>query len=75
MRRRTNDFIVGLVTLAGAAILVAAVMWLKQVDLRGKRPSTVARFRDVGNARVGNGVFIRGVRAGRIEGIELADGG
>jgi phospholipid/cholesterol/gamma-HCH transport system substrate-binding protein len=25
--------------------------------------------------RVGNGVFIRGVRAGRVEGLELADGG
>ena len=75
MRRRTNDFIVGLVTLAGALILAASIMWLKQVDVGGQRPSTVARFRDVGNARVGNGVFIRGVRAGRIEGIELADGG
>ena len=73
--RRTNDFVVGLVTLAGAAILTASIIWLKQVDVGRERPSTVARFRDVGNARVGNGVFIRGVRAGRIEGIELADGG
>ncbi|HET7450511.1 MAG TPA: MlaD family protein [Gaiellaceae bacterium] len=75
MRRRVDDFVVGLVTLAGVAVIVLAVMWMKQVDVGDKRPSTVARFRDVGNVRVGNGVFIRGVRAGRVEGIELADGG
>jgi phospholipid/cholesterol/gamma-HCH transport system substrate-binding protein len=75
MRRRVDDFVVGLATLAGAAVLALAIMWMKQVDVGHDRPSTVARFRDVGNVRVGNGVFIRGVRAGRVEGIELADGG
>jgi phospholipid/cholesterol/gamma-HCH transport system substrate-binding protein len=35
----------------------------------------VARFHDVGNARVGNVVVIRGVVGGRIQGIELAPAG
>lgn len=35
----------------------------------------MARFRDVGNARVGNAAVIRGVRSGRIDHIELDDDG
>ncbi|HEX5831551.1 MAG TPA: MlaD family protein, partial [Gemmatimonadaceae bacterium] len=73
--KRTNDFLVGLTVLVGAAIIVVASVWAT-----GRRPGDdqrqlIVRVREVGNTRVGNAVVIRGVQAGRIDGIELAAGG
>jgi phospholipid/cholesterol/gamma-HCH transport system substrate-binding protein len=73
--KRRSDVIVGLVVLAVAALLITAVAWVKQTDLSGRKRDVVARFRDVGNARVGNAVVVRGVVAGRLEAIELAPNG
>ena len=73
--RRTNDLIVGAVVLLVILTLTGATLWVKQTDIGERRSKVVARFRDVGNARVGNAVVIRGVRAGTIEAIELARGG
>ena len=73
--RRTNDFVVGAVVLLVILTLTGATLWVKQTDIGERRSKVVARFRDVGNARVGNAVVIRGVRAGTIEAIELARGG
>ena len=73
--RRKNDFFVGMVVLAVILTLTGATLWVKQADIGERRSKVVARFRDVGNARVGNAVVIRGVRAGTIEAIELARGG
>lgn len=73
--RRTNDFLVGTVVLLVILTLTGATLWVKQTDIGERRSKVVARFRDVGNARVGNAVVIRGVRAGTIEAIELARGG
>ena len=73
--RRTNDFVVGLVVIAATVVIIAAALWVQRADF-GQTPAPVlARFRDVGNAQVGNAVVVRGVRAGRIEGVELAPGG
>ena len=73
--RRTNDLLVGVVVLLVIVTLTGATLWVKQADFSEHRSKVVARFHDVGNARVGNAVVIRGVRAGRIEAIELARGG
>ena len=73
--KRSNDFVVGAVVLLGIAAIVGATLWMKQADIGRKRERIVARFRDVGNLKVGSDVVIRGVRAGRVEAIELADGG
>lgn len=73
--KRANDFIVGLSVLGIGLSLVAATLWVKQTDVGERRTRVVARFHDVGNARVGNAAVIRGVRAGRIEAIELAPDG
>ena len=73
--KRGNDLLVGAVVLLVAVALVGATLWMKQADIGERRSKVVARFHDVGNARVGNAVVIRGVRAGRIEAIELARGG
>ena len=71
--KRANDFAVGLTILVGTAIIIGASLWVKQSDF-GRDTSTVtALFRDVGGARVGTPVVVRGVRAGRIEALELSD--
>jgi phospholipid/cholesterol/gamma-HCH transport system substrate-binding protein len=75
MKRTANDFIVGLVVVTCVVAVIAATMWVNQTDLRERREPIVARFRDVGNVRVGSAVVIRGVQSGRVEGIELAEGG
>jgi phospholipid/cholesterol/gamma-HCH transport system substrate-binding protein len=74
MKRRT-DVVVGLVVLAIGAILAASIAWVKQSDVVGRKRDVVAHFRDVGNARVGNAVVIRGVIGGRIQALELASSG
>lgn len=75
MSKRKNDWVVGLTVLGTMIVLIAGTMYLQQADLGARRTSISARFRDVGNMQVGNGVVIRGVNAGRIERISLADKG
>ena len=48
---------------------------MSQADIGDRRTRVLARFRDVGNAQVGNPVVLRGVRAGQVESMELAPGG
>lgn len=71
--KRANDFAVGLTILVGTAVIIAATLWVKQADFGRDRATVSARFREVGGARVGTPVVIRGVRAGRIEAMELSD--
>jgi phospholipid/cholesterol/gamma-HCH transport system substrate-binding protein len=73
--KRANDFVVGLTVLLGAAVIVAATLWLKQSDLRNRHERVSARFRDVGSVRVGASVVLRGVNAGRVQRIELGSDG
>jgi phospholipid/cholesterol/gamma-HCH transport system substrate-binding protein len=73
--KKTNDTIVGAVVVAVALVTITAVAWIKQADVTRQQREVVANFRDVGNARVGNAVVIRGVVGGRIRAIELAPGG
>jgi len=73
--KHTNDFLVGLVVIGGTVAILAFSVWLSQSGLGAKRHEVIARFSDVGNAKVGNAVVIRGVQAGRIQSIELAKSG
>jgi phospholipid/cholesterol/gamma-HCH transport system substrate-binding protein len=73
--RKRDDTIVGAVVVAVMLATIAAVTWVKQADVTAQQQDVVAIFRDVGNARVGNAVVIRGVVGGRIRAIELASGG
>lgn len=73
--KRSNDAIVGGVVLFAIIAMIVAIAWVKQADVGGRKHLVVAHFRDVGNARVGNSVVIRGVVGGRVEAIELASGG
>jgi phospholipid/cholesterol/gamma-HCH transport system substrate-binding protein len=71
--KRANDFAVGLTMLIGTAIIVGATLWVKQADFGRQSATVTARFRDVGGAKIGTPVVIRGVRAGRLEALELSD--
>jgi phospholipid/cholesterol/gamma-HCH transport system substrate-binding protein len=73
--KRRGDFAVGLTMVGGIVGLLASILWVKEANV-GRRESHVsARFRDVGSARVGASVVVRGVRAGRIDAMELDEGG
>jgi phospholipid/cholesterol/gamma-HCH transport system substrate-binding protein len=73
--RKRPDLIVGLTVLVTILTLVLSVMWMKQSDPTRRRQRVVAQFSDVGNARIGNMAVIRGVRAGRVQRMELSDDG
>jgi phospholipid/cholesterol/gamma-HCH transport system substrate-binding protein len=73
--KRANDFLVGGVALGVIAGLVGAMLWVQQADIGQRQQHVVARFRDVGNARIGNAAVIRGVRGGHIDALELASDG
>jgi phospholipid/cholesterol/gamma-HCH transport system substrate-binding protein len=73
--KRANDAIVGLVVIVIVAAIGGSLAWVNGSDVGKRRNDVVARFHDVGNARVGNVVVIRGVVGGRIQAIELAPAG
>jgi phospholipid/cholesterol/gamma-HCH transport system substrate-binding protein len=73
--KRANDLLIGVVVIVISLALAASVVWVKQANVGDRHLAVVARLRDAGGARVGNDVVIRGVRRGRIEGIELAPDG
>ena len=71
--KRTNDFAVGLTILLGTVVIIGATLFVKQSDFGRDHATVSARFRDVGGVRVGTPVVVRGVRAGKIEAMELSD--
>lgn len=73
--KRTTDAVVGLVVIVIVIALGGSLAWVKGSDVGKRQNEVIARFHDVGNARVGNLVVIRGVVGGRIQGIELAPAG
>ena len=75
MRQRSNDWLVGSVIIVVMVGIVVTTLWLQQADLGDRRTGVTARFRDVGNMQVGNAVVIRGVRAGRVQGMTLGANG
>jgi phospholipid/cholesterol/gamma-HCH transport system substrate-binding protein len=75
LSKRATDVMVGAFVVLGAAAIVGGTMWAREAHLGRGKAALVARFRDVGGAGVGTNAYIRGVRAGRVEGIELGDDG
>lgn len=75
MKKRSNDWLVGISIIATMVLVVAATLFLQQADIGEKRKGVDARFRDVANLQVGNVVVIRGVRAGKVREISLAENG
>lgn len=73
--KRGNDFAVGLTMIVGVVVILAATLWVKQADFGRERAVVTVRFREVGGARVGTPVVVRGVRAGKVEAMALSDSG
>ena len=71
--KRASDFVVGITVIVVTAAIIAATLWLNRADLGGRTRHLTVRARDVGGVALGNPVVIRGVRAGRVEGIALGD--
>lgn len=71
--KHSNDLAVGATMIVGLTVILAATLWVKQADFGRQREEVVARFRDVGGVRIGTPVVVRGVRAGRVEAMTLAD--
>lgn len=72
--KRVNDFVVGLTMLGGIVLVVGAVLWTKEASIGRDEQQVSARFHDVGGVRVGTPVVVRGVRAGKIDRMQLEDG-
>jgi phospholipid/cholesterol/gamma-HCH transport system substrate-binding protein len=68
---RRNEVIVGLVVIAGIALLVFGTMWLQGIRLGAEEQVVQARFREVGQLLNGSAVKFRGVPIGRVRSIEL----
>jgi len=56
-------------------VVVAGAVWMSQTHFGQGGLLFDARFKTVGGLGVGNPVVLRGVRVGRVEGIELAEDG
>ena len=69
--KRPTDFAVGLTILGGIALVVASVAWTKGTRFGDDEVYASARFLDVGSARIGTPVVVRGVKAGQIDRMEL----
>ena len=72
--KRANDFVVGLTMLGGIVLVVGGVLWTKQTNIGRDAQYVSARFHDVGSVRIGTPVVVRGMRSGKIDGIQLDDG-
>ena len=72
--KRVNDFTVGLTMLAGIVLVVGGVLWTKEASIGRDEQHVSARFHDVGSVRVGTPVVVRGMRAGKIDRMELEEG-
>ncbi len=72
---RKNEIITGLFVLLGLAVIAWGAIWLSGGSWRKEGRVVTARFRDVGQLKVGNRVTTRGVGIGVVEDIRLgADG-
>lgn len=72
--KRANDFAVGVTMIVGIVVIVSATLWVKEADLGRDQALVTARFVEVGGVKVGTPVVVRGVRAGRVESLELDSG-
>lgn len=72
---KRSEILVGAVIIAAAALLFAGMIWLNGAGLRGDSQLLEARFREVGQLRVGASVKLRGVPVGRVSEVALEPGG
>lgn len=71
MKKSNMDLIVGGSILISLVILIAGVLWLKEVSLASKMASYSVLFPNVGNLQVGDPVMVNGVTKGSVTSIYL----
>ena len=69
--KRQDDFVVGLVVIIAVIVVTGMALWLSRAQLGGRRDIVISRMREVGGAKVGSPVVIRGVEAGHITAFTL----
>ncbi len=71
MRNRFNEVQVGVLTIAAIVILIAGMMWFKNIDLSKGQNFYQADFSNVAGLRVGDKVQVRGIRMGEVSGMQI----
>ncbi|MEX2527780.1 MAG: MlaD family protein [Gemmatimonadota bacterium] len=73
--KRLNETMVGVVLVLGVVVAVAGTLFLQGVDWRGNQVELEGLFYEVGLIQPGNPVRVRGVRIGRVAGVDVMPGG
>lgn len=71
---RRNEMQVGLITIFSLVVLIAGMMWFKQVSVNRGVNMYQADFTRVEGLQVGDRIQVRGIRAGQVDGFEIMDG-
>jgi len=72
---RRNEVVVGITVILGILLVVFGTIWLKGLEIGAEERIHRARFSEVGQLLTGSSVKYRGVPVGRVEAIELEQGG
>jgi phospholipid/cholesterol/gamma-HCH transport system substrate-binding protein len=71
VKRVNVDLAVGASILAALFILVAGLVWLKEVSIASQMVNYMVIFPEVGTLQVGDPVYVNGVKKGTVRSIEL----
>ena len=72
---RRNEIVVGIVVILGIVLLVLGTIWMQGLRLGSEERELRGRVREVGQLLPGSTVKFRGVPIGRVESIDLEQGG
>ncbi len=71
MQRRISEFQVGVLTVIALGMLIAGMMWLKNIDLTKGSRLYLVDFDRVEGMRQGDRVQVRGIRMGEVTGMQI----
>ena len=71
MKNRFNEVQVGILTIGAIVVLIAGMMWFKNIDLSKGQNFYQADFTHVAGLRVGDKVQVRGIRMGEVSGMQI----
>lgn len=71
MKSQFSEFQVGVLTVVALAILIAGMMWLKNIDLTKGSRLYLVDFARVEGMREGDRVQVRGIRMGEVTGMQI----
>jgi len=75
MASKDIEFKVGIIILIGIIILGGSLYWLRDYQLEQHAQVIRVRFLDIGTLEVGDRVTVSGVRAGKVNGVQLTERG